>query len=69
MRPGCRPRLQDDRRAFRFGGRSFTPQVDFFNLGNADTTTTHNVAVSGTYLLPSQILAPRTIRVGFSLNF
>ncbi len=56
-------------RAFRFGGRSFTPQVDFFNLGNADTTTTHNVAVSGTYLLPSQILAPRTIRVGFSLNF
>ena len=24
-------------RAFRFGSRSFTPQVDFFNIGNADT--------------------------------
>ena len=56
-------------RAFRFGGRSFTPQVDFFNIGNADMTTTQNVAVGGTYLLPSQILGPRTIRVGFSLNF
>lgn len=56
-------------RAFRLGGRSFTPQVDFFNISNADAITTQNVAVSGTYGLPSQILAPRTIRVGFSLNF
>lgn len=56
-------------RAFRFGGRSFTPQVDFFNITNADTTTNQTVAVGGNYLLPQQILAPRTIRVGFSLNF
>ena len=56
-------------RAFRFGGRSFTPQVDFFNLGNADTVVAHNVAVGGAYLLPQEILAPRIIRVGFSFNF
>ena len=49
--------------------RSFTPQVDFFNIGNADTVVNHNVAVGGTYLLPSEILAPRIIRIGFSLNF
>jgi hypothetical protein len=56
-------------RAFRFGSRSFTPQIDFFNIGNADTVVNHNVAVGGTYLLPSEILAPRIIRIGFSLNF
>jgi hypothetical protein len=56
-------------RAFRFGNRSITPQIDFFNIGNADTVTTHNAAVGGTYLLPQEILSPRIIRVGFSLNF
>jgi hypothetical protein len=56
-------------RAFRFGGRSFTPQVDFFNIGNSDTTVAHTVAVGGNYLLPQEIVAPRIIRVGFSLNF
>ena len=56
-------------RQFRFGSRSFTPQVDFFNLGNADTVVAHAVAVGGNYLLPNEILAPRIIRVGFSLNF
>ena len=24
-------------RAFRFGSRSIAPQIDFFNIGNADT--------------------------------
>ena len=56
-------------RAFRFGSRSFTPQVDFFNIGNSDTTVAHSVAVGGSYLLPSEILAPRIIRIGFALNF
>ncbi len=56
-------------RAFRFGSRSFTPQVDFFNIGNADTTVGHNVQVGSSYLFPSEILSPRIIRVGFSLNF
>jgi len=57
-------------RAFRFGGgRSFAPQIDFFNIGNADTTVAHAVAVGGSYLQPAEILAPRIIRVGFSFNF
>jgi Carboxypeptidase regulatory-like domain len=57
-------------RAFRFaGGRSFTPTIDFFNIGNADATVAHTVAVGGSYLAPSEILSPRIIRVGFSLNF
>ncbi len=57
-------------RAFRFAGsRSFTPTIDFFNIGNADTTVAHTVAVGGSYLAPSEILSPRIIRVGFSLNF
>jgi hypothetical protein len=51
------------------GGRSVTPQVDIFNLSNADTTVAHNVQVGTQYLYPSEILAPRIIRVGFSLNF
>jgi hypothetical protein len=56
-------------RSFRFGSRSFQPQIDFFNIGNADTTVAHAVAVGPNYLLPNEILAPRIIRVGFSLNF
>ena len=56
-------------KAFRFGSRSITPQVDFFNIGNADTTVTHNIGVGSSYLSPSEILAPRIIRVGFSFNF
>ena len=55
---------------FRLGSnRSFTPQVDLFNLFNADTTTTINNGVGNTYLFPGEILSPRIIRVGFVLNF
>lgn len=59
-------------KTFRFGGRSFAPQIDFFNIANADTVVNKNVAVGSTYLLPAggdPILSPRIIRVGFSLNF
>lgn len=57
-------------RQFSFGGgRSFTPQIDFFNITNADTTTALNTQVGTSYLYPSEILSPRIIRVGFSLNF
>jgi len=59
-------------KSFRFGARNFTPQIDFFNITNADTVVNHTTAVGGSYLLPSggdPILSPRTIRVGFSLNF
>ena len=56
-------------RAFRFGSRSITPQVDFFNIGNADTIVNQTGAVGPSYLRPNEILSPRIIRVGFSLNF
>jgi hypothetical protein len=56
-------------RAFRFGSRSITPVVDFFNVTNADTKDNQNSGVGANYLLPTSILTPRTIRVGFSLNF
>jgi hypothetical protein len=56
-------------RKFRFGGRGFTPVVDFFNIGNAATVVNHNVAVGATYLAPAEILAPRIVRVGFSFDF
>ncbi len=57
---------------FRFGSRSISPQIDFFNITNADTVVATTVAVGPSYLLPAggdPILSPRIIRVGFSLNF
>jgi hypothetical protein len=56
-------------RAFRFGTRSFTPQLDIFNISNADTAVARTTAVAGSYLNPVEILAPRIIRIGFSFNF
>jgi hypothetical protein len=56
-------------RNFRFGSRSFQPMVDIFNITNTDTRDNQNSAVGANYLIPTSILAPRIIRVGFSLNF
>jgi hypothetical protein len=56
-------------RTFRFGGRRFVPQLDVFNITNADTVVSLQNAVGSTYLNPREILAPRIIRVGFSLDF
>ncbi|PYR16938.1 MAG: hypothetical protein DMF94_26110 [Acidobacteria bacterium] len=57
-------------RAFRFGqGRRIVPQVDFFNINNSAAVVALTSAVGGSYLVPQQILAPRIVRVGFSVNF
>jgi len=57
-------------RPFRFGGgRSFQPQIEFFNIANADTVTSQTNAVGSAYLRPGAILSPRIIKLGFSLNF
>ena len=56
-------------RQFRFGSRSFSPELNIFNTGNAATVTSLNTAVGGTYLEPREIISPRIIRLGFSLNF
>ncbi|MEZ5418817.1 MAG: hypothetical protein R2708_15955 [Vicinamibacterales bacterium] len=56
-------------KTFRFGSRSFTPQLDLFNVTNADTATSISSVVGGTYLRPADILAPRILRIGFALDF
>jgi len=57
-------------RPIRLGQNSqFVPQLDIFNIGNAGTIVRYNVAVGGTYLTPAEIVAPRIVRVGFSLDF
>ena len=60
-------------KSFNFGGRGrFTPEIDFFNVANADTVVNTTVAVGPSYLLPAggdPILSPRIIRVGFALSF
>jgi len=59
-------------KTFRFGSRSISPQIDFFNISNADTVVNTTTAVGPSYLYPAggdPILSPRIIRVGFSLNF
>jgi hypothetical protein len=57
-------------RRFRFGGsRSFQPEISIFNITNSDTVVGHTTAIGGNYLVPSEILAPRIMRVGFTLLF
>ena len=56
-------------RPIRLGTRQFVPQLDIFNIGNAGTIVRYNPAVGATYLAPGEILAPRIVRVGFSIDF
>jgi len=56
-------------RSFRLGTRSITPKVDVFNIANSATVVAQNAALGNTYLAASEILAPRIIRLGFSLDF
>jgi hypothetical protein len=56
-------------RAFRFGRRSVAPQLDVFNVTNASTLVGVTTGVGGRYLFPSEILAPRIVRLGLSVEF
>jgi hypothetical protein len=56
-------------RPFQLGGRRFVPTLDIFNIANADTVVNVNTAVGATYLDPREIVAPRIVRVGFSIDF
>ncbi len=51
------------------GGRLFEPQVDIFNATNADTIARIVDAVGPRLGFPTEILAPRIVRVGFSFSF
>jgi len=50
---------------FRFGSRSFKPQIDIFNLANADTIITYNNSFTpgGPWLQPNAILTGRLVRI------
>jgi hypothetical protein len=57
-------------RSFAMGGtRKFTPQLEIFNLGNASTVVRNTPAAGTLYLAPAEILAPRVVKVGFTLTF
>jgi carboxypeptidase family protein len=56
-------------RTFRFNDRRITPMLEFFNLTNADTVVGYNANVGGSYLRPTEILSPRLLRLGISIDF
>jgi outer membrane receptor protein involved in Fe transport len=57
-------------RSFRFSGnRRIEPTFDIFNLGNASTITSLNAGVGSTYLVPTGIVSPRIMKIGFVVNF
>ena len=57
-------------RSFQIGaGRKVTPQLEIFNLGNASTVVRNTPGAGANYLAPAEILAPRVVKLGFSLTF
>jgi hypothetical protein len=56
-------------RTFTFGARRITPMIEVFNVTNADTVVGYNVNVGSSYLKPTEILSPRLVRFGFSVDF
>jgi hypothetical protein len=57
-------------RPIRLGpNRQIVPQLDIYNVGNAATAVGLTSAVGGSYLVPTQIVAPRVMKIGFSVNF
>src|SRR5262245_10214781 len=56
-------------RPVSMGRVRFVPQLDIFNITNADAVTTRTNALGNSYLVPVEILSPRIVRVGFSVDF
>jgi len=56
-------------RTFRLNDRRVTPMLEVFNLSNADTVVGYNGNVGGSYLRPTEILSPRLLRLGISVDF
>jgi hypothetical protein len=50
-------------------GRAITPQLDIFNVGNANTVVRYGASVGSAYLRPGEIVAPRVVRLGFTVDF
>lgn len=57
-------------RPIRLGvSRQIVPQFDIYNIGNASSIVRYNASVGGAYLAPAEIVAPRIIRLGFTIDF
>jgi hypothetical protein len=56
-------------RSFRFNERRITPMLELFNLTNADTVVGYNANVGTSYLRPTEILSPRLLRFGITVDF
>jgi hypothetical protein len=56
-------------RTFRVGTRRILPLVEVFNLSNADTVVGYSSTVGAAYLRPSDILSPRIVRAGVTIDF
>ncbi len=57
-------------RAFRFGARRISPQFDIYNLFNRyEPQGVGTGAQATSYLIPTSIVPPRIMRIGFSVDF
>ncbi|MPZ18699.1 MAG: hypothetical protein GEV06_12405 [Luteitalea sp.] len=56
-------------RPFRFGTTTLEPQLDIFNATNADTIVGVVDQIGSRYGFPTEILAPRLVRVGLVIRF
>ena len=55
---------------FRFGAsQAVEARFDFFNIFNADFVTAQSTRVGPSYLVPSSIILPRILQMGFTYNF
>jgi Carboxypeptidase regulatory-like domain len=55
---------------FRFGtSQAVEARFDFFNIFNANFVTSQSTRVGPSYLVPSNIILPRILQMGFTYNF
>ena len=55
---------------FRFGAsQAVEARFDFFNIFNADFVTAQSTRVGPSYLVPSSIILPRILQMGFTYDF
>jgi outer membrane receptor protein involved in Fe transport len=57
------------RKNFRFGGRTFTPRIDFYNLTNESAVTAWITQLGSTYHRASTIQHGRVFKLGVNADF
>ena len=56
-------------RTFKFGRARVQGQLDVYNVFNANTVLTENVAYGAAWLRPTQILSGRFVKFGGQIDF